>query len=93
MPLERLGKGPPLSIPAPRTSVPFVVFVTGNAGKLREVREILAQGTPIEIESRNLDRECVVSSLRTAAQSQPHPLFYDNRGFFKKSRIGRAILF
>lgn len=31
------------------------MFVTGNAGKLREVREILAQGTPIEIESRDLD--------------------------------------
>jgi len=34
------------------------VFVTGNAGKLREVREILAQGTPIEVDSRDLDREC-----------------------------------
>ncbi|KAI9508131.1 Ham1-like protein [Russula earlei] len=33
------------------------VFVTGNAGKLREVREILAQpeGAPIDIESRDLD--------------------------------------
>jgi len=34
-----------------------IVFVTGNAGKLREVREILAQGKPIEIESRDLDCE------------------------------------
>jgi len=32
-----------------------IVFVTGNAGKLREVREILAQGTPVEMESRDLD--------------------------------------
>ncbi|KAI0273160.1 Ham1-like protein [Russula aff. rugulosa BPL654] len=32
-----------------------LVFVTGNAGKLREVREILAQGAPIDIESRDLD--------------------------------------
>ena len=37
------------------------MFVTGNARKLQEVREILAQGTPtaIEMESRDLDRECV----------------------------------
>jgi hypothetical protein len=70
--------------------------VTGNAGKLREVREILAQGTPIEIESRDLDRECELtyscgfsqaSSLslhHTMAQSlaRPTPLFYDNHGFF-----------
>ncbi|KAH9983194.1 inosine triphosphate pyrophosphatase-like protein [Russula compacta] len=34
---------------------PSQVFVTGNAGKLKEVSEILAQGTPIEIESRDLD--------------------------------------
>lgn len=49
------------SCPSPRASlqflIPIVVFVTGNAGKLREVREILAQGTPIEIESRDLDCE------------------------------------
>ncbi|KAH9960433.1 Ham1-like protein [Russula dissimulans] len=32
-----------------------LVFVTGNAGKLKEVREILAQGTPLDIESRDLD--------------------------------------
>ncbi|KAI9447717.1 Ham1-like protein [Lactarius indigo] len=34
-----------------------LVFVTGNAGKLNEVREILAQGEAIDIESRDLDRE------------------------------------
>jgi hypothetical protein len=32
-----------------------VVFVTGNAGKLREVKAILLQGTPIEITSQALD--------------------------------------
>lgn len=31
------------------------MFVTGNAGKLSEVREILAQGEAIDIESRDLD--------------------------------------
>jgi hypothetical protein len=62
MPSERLGKG--TSSLHSRTSnfcsifFPSIVFVTGNAGKLREVREILAQGTPVEIESRDLDREC-----------------------------------
>jgi hypothetical protein len=60
MPSGRLGKGEsPLFFPSPRLSPIFqsVVFVTGNAGKLREVREILAQSTPIEVESRDLDRE------------------------------------
>jgi hypothetical protein len=35
------------------------VFVTGNAGKLKEVREILAGGPqqPFEVESRELDRQ------------------------------------
>jgi len=33
------------------------VFVTGNANKLAEVRAILAAGTPLEIESRSLDRK------------------------------------
>src|SRR6267142_3207313 len=34
------------------------VFVTGNAGKLREVREILTNGPqPIEIESHSIDCE------------------------------------
>jgi len=33
------------------------VFVTGNANKLKEVREILSSGGhPIEIESQSLDR-------------------------------------
>ncbi|KAJ3511166.1 hypothetical protein NLJ89_g4257 [Agrocybe chaxingu] len=33
-----------------------LVFVTGNANKLKEVKEILSQGgNPIEIESQNLD--------------------------------------
>ena len=31
------------------------VFVTGNAGKLREVKAILLQGAPIEITSQALD--------------------------------------
>jgi hypothetical protein len=60
MPSGRLGKGEsPLFFPSPRLPPIFqsVVFVTGNAGKLREVREILAQSTPIEVESRDLDRE------------------------------------
>lgn len=64
---ERLGKGDPLShleLLFHSYSHPFyhditIVFVTGNARKLEEVREILAQGTPIEMESRDLDRECV----------------------------------
>lgn len=53
-----------------------LVFVTGNAGKLREVREILAQGTPIEIESRDLDlpeiqgttQEVAMEKCRRAAE-------------------------
>jgi inosine/xanthosine triphosphate pyrophosphatase family protein len=36
------------------------VFVTGNAGKLKEVREILASGPqPIEVESHDLDCQSV----------------------------------
>ena len=35
-----------------------IVFVTGNTGKLREVREILTNGPqPIEIESHSIDCE------------------------------------
>jgi inosine/xanthosine triphosphate pyrophosphatase family protein len=34
-----------------------IVFATGNAGKLDEVREILAQGEAIDIESRDIDRK------------------------------------
>ena len=33
------------------------MFVTGNAGKLREVKAILLQGKPIEIISQALDSE------------------------------------
>jgi hypothetical protein len=48
------------------------VFVTGNAEKLREVREILAQqGAPIDIESRDLDREWILHT------PPPFVLFYD----------------
>jgi len=32
-----------------------LVFVTGNANKLKEVREILSEGHPIELDSRALD--------------------------------------
>ncbi|KAI0265063.1 Ham1-like protein [Gloeopeniophorella convolvens] len=53
-----------------------LVFVTGNAGKLREVRQILAQGTPIDIDSRELDlpeiqgttREVATEKCRRAAE-------------------------
>lgn len=30
-------------------------FITGNANKLREVREILASGTSVELQSQNVD--------------------------------------
>ena len=43
------------SRPPPPNAPTHTVFVTGNAGKLKEVREILASGPqPIEIESRDL---------------------------------------
>jgi len=53
-----------------------VVFVTGNAGKLKEVREILADGAPIEVESRDLDlpeiqgttQEIAMEKCRRAAE-------------------------
>jgi hypothetical protein len=78
---------------APRTSVPFsfksipsIAFVgvrdrQRRELKPREVREILAQeGTPIEIESRDLDRECELAptseSSQGPSQPQPTPLFY-----------------
>ena len=41
----------------------FSVFVTGNANKLREVKEILSQGhDPIDIESQNLDSAAILGS-------------------------------
>ncbi|KAH9173353.1 Ham1-like protein [Lactarius sanguifluus] len=53
-----------------------LVFVTGNAGKLNEVREILAQGEAIDIESRDLDlpeiqgttQEIALEKCRRAAE-------------------------
>jgi len=53
-----------------------LVFVTGNAGKLNEVREILAQGKAIDIESRDLDlpeiqgttQEIAIEKCRRAAE-------------------------
>lgn len=47
----------PTPPPSPRGA--HTVFVTGNAGKLKEVREILAGGPqqPFEVESRELDRQ------------------------------------
>ncbi|KAI0248826.1 Ham1-like protein [Lactifluus subvellereus] len=53
-----------------------LVFVTGNAGKLKEVREILAQGKPVDIESRDLDlpeiqgttQEVAIEKCRRAAE-------------------------
>lgn len=72
---ERLGKGIPSFHPRTsnfcsiffKLSILSIVFVTGNAEKLREVREILAQGAPIDIESRDLDREWILHT--------PHPFF------------------
>jgi hypothetical protein len=46
--------GSPTKISISSTNI-VPVFVTGNVNKLREVREILAQGQPIEIDSKNLD--------------------------------------
>lgn len=40
-----------------------VVFVTGNANKLVEVRAILSAGAPIAIESRSLDRESISKTV------------------------------
>jgi len=55
--MQRLGAR---SVPLRKTAINPVcaVFVTGNAGKLREVKAILLQGTPIEITSQALDSGC-----------------------------------
>jgi inosine triphosphate pyrophosphatase len=53
-----------------------LVFATGNAGKLDEVREILAQGEAIDIESRDIDlpeiqgttQEIAIEKCRRAAE-------------------------
>ncbi|KAH9998287.1 Ham1-like protein [Russula vinacea] len=64
-----------------------LVFVTGNAGKLREVREILAQGTtPVEIESRDLDlpeiqgttQEVATEKCRRAAEQIGGPVITED---------------
>lgn len=43
--------------------VSFIVFVTGNANKLREVKAILSDdgGHPIDIDSQSLDSKCFFS--------------------------------
>ncbi|KAN0126559.1 Inosine triphosphate pyrophosphatase-like protein [Russula decolorans] len=63
-----------------------LVFVTGNPGKLREVREILAQGPPIEIESRDLDlpeiqgttQEVATEKCRRAAELTGGPVITED---------------
>ncbi|KIJ57139.1 hypothetical protein M422DRAFT_57575 [Sphaerobolus stellatus SS14] len=47
-----------------------LVFVTGNAKKLEEVRAILAAGTPLEIESRSLDLPEVQGSTQDVAREK-----------------------
>jgi hypothetical protein len=58
------------------------VFVTGNAGKLKEVREILAGGPqqPIEVESQEVDSQ---SGGRPSAY--PHQTFFRIIDFEKKN--------
>ena len=74
MPSERLGRnfstttGEPALTKHPRHGV--IVFVTGNAGKLNEVREILAQGEAIDIESRDLDCEPYSTPPATCANER-----------------------
>ncbi|KAH9042875.1 inosine triphosphate pyrophosphatase-like protein [Lactarius hengduanensis] len=56
MPLGRLGRFVLLyHLWKSALTLGVTVFVTGNAWKLDEVREILAQGEAIDIESRDLD--------------------------------------
>ncbi|TDL30060.1 Ham1-like protein [Rickenella mellea] len=47
-----------------------LVFVTGNANKLKEVRAILSLGTPIEIESKDLDIPEVQGSTQDVAREK-----------------------
>ncbi|KAH9173348.1 Ham1-like protein [Lactarius sanguifluus] len=63
-----------------------LVFVTGNAGKLDEVREILAQGEAIDIESRDFDlpeiqgttREIAIEKCRRAAEIVGGPVITED---------------
>ncbi|KAI0068497.1 Ham1-like protein [Artomyces pyxidatus] len=47
-----------------------LVFVTGNANKLKEVREILAAGHPIELQSRDLDLPEIQGSTQEVAREK-----------------------
>ncbi|KAF8513865.1 Ham1-like protein [Gautieria morchelliformis] len=51
------------------TSNPLI-FVTGNANKLSEVRAILSTGTPIEIESRKLDLPEIQGTTQEVAREK-----------------------
>ncbi|KAH9016057.1 Ham1-like protein [Lactarius hengduanensis] len=63
-----------------------LVFVTGNAWKLDEVREILAQGEAIDIESRDLDlpeiqgttQEIAIEKCRRAAEIVGGPVITED---------------
>ncbi|KAI0306873.1 Ham1-like protein [Multifurca ochricompacta] len=73
-----------------------LVFVTGNAGKLKEVREILAQGEPIDIESRNLDlpeiqgttQEVAIEKCRRAAELIGGPVITEDTALCFKAMNG-----
>ncbi|KAF8508717.1 Ham1-like protein [Hysterangium stoloniferum] len=47
-----------------------LVFVTGNANKLKEVRAILSAGTPVAIESRSLDLPEVQGTTQDVAREK-----------------------
>ncbi|KAI0312799.1 hypothetical protein OF83DRAFT_1286650 [Amylostereum chailletii] len=47
-----------------------LVFVTGNANKLKEVRAILAQGHPLALESRDIDLPEIQGSTQDVAREK-----------------------
>ncbi|KDQ64057.1 hypothetical protein JAAARDRAFT_27686 [Jaapia argillacea MUCL 33604] len=49
-----------------------LVFVTGNANKLKEVKAILSKGHPIEIESRDLDLPEIQGTPPQIATAKAH---------------------
>lgn len=73
-----------------------LVFVTGNANKLKEVRAILAQGQAIEIDSRDLDipevqgttQEVAVAKCKRAAELLGGPCITEDTALCFKALNG-----
>jgi hypothetical protein len=88
--MQKLGAR---SAPREKTTINLcTVFVTGNAGKLREVKAILLQGTPIEITSQALDSGCPPQLITRHNDHRGHRNQSQNSKGQLRRLLGRSVV-